>query len=107
MGISYIMEVISFLVGGDSKYWVTTDVLNILTGVIIFIMFVCKPTVWKRLQKRFPCLERLHVVGYPTWLTKIWKRDRPSLEHGASKKSNATRYTPKVEKSTVPTSPLL
>lgn len=61
MGISWLMDIISFFVGGDAESWIATDIFNILTGVIVFIMFVCKPTVWSRLKNRFPCLERLNM----------------------------------------------
>ncbi len=61
MGIPWIMDIVSFLVGGNAEHWITTDIFNILTGVVVFIMFVCKPTVWSRLRNRFPCLERLNV----------------------------------------------
>ncbi len=63
MGLTWIFEIISYAVGGNPVFWVVTDVINILiNGVAIFIMFVCKPTVWCRLQAKFPCLKRLDVL---------------------------------------------
>ena len=59
MGVSWMMEVISFAVGGSAYIWIPTDILNILTGVFIFIIFVCKPNVWKLLKVKCPCLEQL------------------------------------------------
>ena len=61
MGISWLTEIISFAVGGDASHWFFTDILNVLTGVFIFLIFVCKPNVWKRLKMHYPCLERLDV----------------------------------------------
>lgn len=59
MGVSWMMEVISFAVGGSAYIWIPTDILNILTGVFIFVIFVCKPNVWKLLKTKCPCLEGL------------------------------------------------
>ena len=59
MGVSWMMEVISFAVGGETYIWMLPDIFNILTGVFIFVIFVCKPNVWKLLKMKFPCFERL------------------------------------------------
>lgn len=59
MGVTWILEVIGFAVGGDSSRWFASDILNILTGVFIFIIFICKPKVWKLMQTNYPFLKRL------------------------------------------------
>ena len=61
MGLSWLTELISFAVGGDAYNWFFTDIVNILTGVYVFIIFVCKPKVWKLLKLKYPSLERLAV----------------------------------------------
>ena len=54
------MEVVSFLADGDIAYiWISTDILNILTGAYVFAIFVCKPNVWKLLKIKIPCLKKL------------------------------------------------
>jgi hypothetical protein len=58
MGVCWITEVISFAVGGSAYLWIPTDILNILTAVFVFIIFVCKPNVWSLLMKRHPKLQR-------------------------------------------------
>lgn len=63
MGVPWIMEFISFITKGNGNdnsisIWIFTDVLNILTGLFIFIIFICKPKVWKLLKSRLPWLER-------------------------------------------------
>lgn len=58
MGVSWMTEVISFAAGGVAYIWLLTDMFNILTGVFIFVIFVCKPNVWKLLKMKFPCFER-------------------------------------------------
>ena len=58
MGVCWITEVISFAVGGSAYLWIPTDILNILTAVFVFIIFVCKPNVWSLLMKRHPNLQR-------------------------------------------------
>jgi len=70
MGLTWTFEILSYGVGGNPAFWVVTDVINILiNGVVIFIMFVCKPTVWCRLQAKFPCLKRLDGL-YPSCMEK-------------------------------------
>lgn len=58
MGISWMTEVISFAVGGSAYLWIPTDILNILTAVFVFFIFVCKPNVWSLLMKKYPCLQK-------------------------------------------------
>lgn len=59
MGVSWMTEIISYAVGGKAYDWFFTDILNILTGVFIFFIFVCKPNVWKLLKLKCPCLKKL------------------------------------------------
>ncbi|KAF4522174.1 hypothetical protein B566_EDAN007320 [Ephemera danica] len=54
MGIPWIMEIISWAVGGKDYYWYLTDAINLLRSVFIFIMFCCKRKVWLMLTKRHP-----------------------------------------------------
>lgn len=35
------------------------DMIEILTAVLIFVVFVCKPSVWTLIKVNFPCLQRL------------------------------------------------
>ncbi|XP_046644930.1 probable G-protein coupled receptor Mth-like 3 [Daphnia pulicaria] len=64
MGVSWTMEVISFAVGGSYLVWYIFDMLNIFTGVFVFIIFVCKKKVWKMLKKKFKYLRvnGLHIL---------------------------------------------
>lgn len=62
MGVSWMTEIISYIVGGDAYNWFFTDIINILTGVYVFVIFVCKPKVWKLLKTKFPSLERLDIA---------------------------------------------
>ena len=59
MGAPWMMEIISFWVGGKAYKWIVPDIINICTPVFIFIVFVCKPTVWNLLKIKFPCLKKL------------------------------------------------
>lgn len=56
VGILYVMEVISWFVGGPEAIWYITDAMNSLRGLLIFVIFCCKPKVWKGIQRKFPCL---------------------------------------------------
>ena len=59
MGVSWLNEAISFWVGGSAFIWILPDVLNICTGIFIFIVFILKPKVFKLLKTKYPCLSRL------------------------------------------------
>lgn len=59
MGMSWMTEVISFAVGGSPYLWIPTDILNILTGVFIFVIFVCNANVWSLLKRKYPILKEL------------------------------------------------
>ncbi|KAF2357415.1 GPCR family 2 secretin-like [Trinorchestia longiramus] len=49
MGVTWICEVISFQ-EGTCEVWMVTDIINSLQGVFIFIIFVCKRTVFQKLR---------------------------------------------------------
>lgn len=53
MGGSWTMEIVSFLAGGVAYIWIPTDVINILTGIFIFAVFVCKSSVLKLLNDKY------------------------------------------------------
>ena len=59
MGVSWMTEIISFLVGGSAYIWIPTDILNILTGIVVFFIFVCRPNVWSLLKRRFSILKNI------------------------------------------------
>ena len=65
MGVSWLMEVISFWVGRSAYIWIPTDIINICTGIVVFVLFVMKPNVWKMLKTKYPSLKRLDVFCLP------------------------------------------
>ncbi|CAK1580515.1 unnamed protein product [Parnassius mnemosyne] len=52
MGINWILEVISALYPDADYIWCFTDVYNVLIGVTIFIIFVCKRKIFRLIKKR-------------------------------------------------------
>ncbi|XP_073829538.1 adhesion G-protein coupled receptor methuselah-like 1 [Musca autumnalis] len=54
MGVTWIVEVISWLVGGPDDIWFVTDLVNALQGVFIFLVVGCQPQVWAACR-RFCC----------------------------------------------------
>ncbi|CAH2048767.1 unnamed protein product, partial [Iphiclides podalirius] len=53
MGINWILEVISALYPEAEYIWNFTDAYNVLIGVTIFIIFVCKRKIYRLIKKRF------------------------------------------------------
>lgn len=61
MGVSWIMEAISFFTDPDGAiYWVT-DVINTMQGLLIFLLFVLKQRVLRLAIKRF--VNKLYTQG--------------------------------------------
>ncbi|RVE50936.1 hypothetical protein evm_004503 [Chilo suppressalis] len=53
MGINWILEVISALYPEIYGIWRVTDAYNVLIGLIIFIIFVCKKKIYYLIKKRY------------------------------------------------------
>uniref|UniRef100_T1ILQ9 G-protein coupled receptors family 2 profile 2 domain-containing protein n=1 Tax=Strigamia maritima TaxID=126957 RepID=T1ILQ9_STRMM len=45
MGLCWIMEVVSWAVGGDASYWYATDIINALQGLLVLIIIARRPNV--------------------------------------------------------------
>lgn len=59
MGISWIWEVISFLVFGAATtnyIEIIGDFINILKPIAIFVVFVCKKDIIKSLGEKYSCV---------------------------------------------------
>ncbi len=88
-------EIISYVVGGDAYNWFFTDIINILTGVYVFVIFVCKPKVWKLLKIKFPSFERLDVAYRRFYLRFFYSEGdprpiTPAVSRTASADSNTS-----------------
>ncbi|CAO1388263.1 unnamed protein product [Diamesa hyperborea] len=53
MGVTWIMESVSWVFKNSSFMFVFTDALNCLQGFIIFYLFVCKPKMIKLIKKKW------------------------------------------------------
>lgn len=52
MGVTWVVEIVSFAFP-DTVILYLASILNCLQGIIIFILFVCKPNVKKLIARRF------------------------------------------------------
>ncbi|KAL1140771.1 hypothetical protein AAG570_000701 [Ranatra chinensis] len=52
MGVNWLTELASWLLGGPDHIWYFTDVTNTLQGVFIFVILVCKRRTWTLLRVR-------------------------------------------------------
>jgi hypothetical protein len=69
MGVSWIMDIISFWTGGSAYFWIIPEIINICTGILVFVLFVLKPNVWKLLKgRRYPSLKQLDICCLPCML---------------------------------------
>lgn len=53
MGVTWIIDVISWAVGGPGYIWYVTDVINAMQGVLIFIVVGCQPQVHLKFSLSF------------------------------------------------------
>ncbi|KAL0838634.1 hypothetical protein ABMA28_016716 [Loxostege sticticalis] len=63
MGLSWILEVVSSS-SPDFGGWYITDCYNVLIGVVIFIIFVCKRKVLNMLKKRYTNFRHTHKFSF-------------------------------------------
>ena len=56
MGVPWTTEIITFMADSSFESALVTDIFNIISPLFIFIIFVCKPSVWKMLKLKFPSL---------------------------------------------------
>ena len=60
MGMTWTAEIISGSIKGSELYSIPTDVLNIMTGVFIFVFFVCKKKIRRLLRKKLQLRQRIN-----------------------------------------------
>ncbi|XP_026327097.1 G-protein coupled receptor Mth2-like isoform X2 [Hyposmocoma kahamanoa] len=53
MGVNWILEVVSALYPQHAHIWRYMDAYNVLIGLIIFIIFVCKRKIFRLMKKRY------------------------------------------------------
>ncbi|CAF4933006.1 unnamed protein product [Pieris macdunnoughi] len=75
MGINWVLEVISALYPKANSIWKFTDAYNVLVGLIIFILFVCKKKIFRLLKNRYRqvrgrSMNRSHTTSSRTMSTK-------------------------------------
>jgi hypothetical protein len=56
MGVPWTTEIITFLADASFESALVTDIFNIISPLFIFIILVCRPSVWKMIKLKFPCL---------------------------------------------------
>ncbi|KAJ6648616.1 G-protein coupled receptor Mth2, partial [Pseudolycoriella hygida] len=52
MGVTWMLEVLATLIMSPEELWYVSDYFNILQGVFVFIIFVCKAKVWEAIKQR-------------------------------------------------------
>ncbi|XP_013194893.1 G-protein coupled receptor Mth2 [Amyelois transitella] len=63
MGLNWVLEVVSSF-KPELRVWYITDAYNMLIGVSIFLIFVCKKKILKRLVEELQCCRRGHWSPY-------------------------------------------
>lgn len=52
MGVNWSFEIIATILQEPEELWYIVDWFNILQGVLVFFIFVCKSKVWEAIKKR-------------------------------------------------------
>ncbi|XP_023167596.2 probable G-protein coupled receptor Mth-like 1 [Drosophila hydei] len=87
MGVTWIWDIISWLVGGPHGAWLLTDLINALQGVFIFIVVGCQPQVWTAC-KRICCPRLRHDITNTTNGVQ-----HSSSSQGLPSMANGTEFT--------------
>ncbi|XP_050304480.1 probable G-protein coupled receptor Mth-like 1 [Anthonomus grandis grandis] len=66
MGVTWIMDVISWFAGGPEYAWYFTDLINCLQGVFIFIVVGCQPQVLSAVKRSWCFLRNRDIGGMGT-----------------------------------------
>ena len=95
MGVPWTTEIITFLADSSFESALFTDIFNIISPIFIFIIFICKPSVWKMLKLKYPRLNPFfsacEKVGSRIVHPKKSKRQPPaSSEESPSHSNNNT-----------------
>ncbi|XP_047098385.1 probable G-protein coupled receptor Mth-like 3 [Schistocerca piceifrons] len=54
MGVTWLMEIVSWAVGGPAYVWIVTDLVNVMRPAFIFYIFCCNRTVVRQLRTKLP-----------------------------------------------------
>ncbi|EFX83096.1 hypothetical protein DAPPUDRAFT_240555 [Daphnia pulex] len=84
MGVPWTTEIITFMADASYESALVTDIFNIILPIFIFIIFVCKPSVWKMLKQKFPRLSPFMSV-----CEKIGSRVIPNKKRNRQQPSSA------------------
>ncbi|KAJ8722245.1 hypothetical protein PYW08_004647 [Mythimna loreyi] len=71
MGLSWLLEVISFVYHSNDIMWLLPDTYNSLIGLAMFLIFVCKKHIWHKLCKRCGLMKITHWSSKTTERSKI------------------------------------
>ncbi|XP_071446665.1 probable G-protein coupled receptor Mth-like 3 [Hetaerina americana] len=53
MGLTWMMEILSFVIGGSKCIWLFPDMVNTLQGLFIFLILICNRKIVGVLRRRF------------------------------------------------------
>ncbi|KAH8420026.1 hypothetical protein KR009_005054, partial [Drosophila setifemur] len=96
MGVTWIADILSWLVGGPHGAWFVTDLINALQGVFIFIVVGCQPQVWTACR-RICCPRLRHDITNTTNGVQ-----HSSSSQGLPSMAGGTEFT---QNTTMPSSP--
>lgn len=104
MGISWIMEQISFFISTDDQncYFLIFDIWNTLQGVPLFILFVMKRRTWNLIKSRFVHNESINSIVLNNHIEffflkiryqKLFARPSTSCTSKTSREGSSSRET--------------
>ncbi|XP_059052176.1 G-protein coupled receptor Mth2-like isoform X3 [Achroia grisella] len=88
MGISWLLEVISAIYPELDDFWIFTDGYNVLLGLIIFIIFVCKRKIFRLIKKRYKQLRGDPMSRTQTTMSSRTASTRDDMQMNSIKSHN-------------------
>lgn len=87
-GLTWVFEIISWLIEGPDSIWYVTDIINVLRGVFIFIIFCCKKKVYIHLKAKF-CKHKTSNNNSTSNRTRRSSSMSPSSREMSSQRTNS------------------
>lgn len=86
MGMSWLLEIIATIFHTNPRCWYASDGFNLLLGVFIFIIFVCKRKVLVAFQTKFGNVENQRKLSF--YLNSIYSDFRATI--------NSTQFSQRI-----------
>lgn len=93
MGIPWITEIITYYTSENLPSVFISDMFNVLTGFTVFLLFACRPNIFRLLRKRYLVIDKLamFITQQTAWKPAMAEK---SFKSNSSSESRPDRHSP-------------